>query len=180
MKKHFLVIFLIISFLLVFSFVSGCNKNEQSLAKTFVEEKKEVISNVSESSESFKDEEINSSNSNQESVTLEDETPIATIPESWPDIIPINPDIIITISHVGETEGKYVASVDGTYSGEADDIYNYYKQEFSSLDIKEYVQEWDNGSVKNTIQTSKDGYDIAVSVTTSESGVDVSLWVKKQ
>ena len=108
------------------------------------------------------------------------EKSITSLPQDWPDVISINPDIVITISNVGETEGKYVASVDGTYSGEADDIYNYYKQEFSSLDIDEYVQKWENGSVKNTIQTSKDGYDIAVSVTKSERGVDVSLWVKKQ
>ena len=183
MKKTFLAIVLIISLLMVFSLISGCNKKEQSIAKVAVEETKEVSSDVSQSPDTA-EEEADASNINQETITSEDETTeettSATVPQDWPDVIPINPDIVITISNVGETEGKYVASVDGTYNGEADDIYNYYKQEFSNLDIDEYVQEWENGSVKNTIQTSKNGFDIAVSVTKSERGLDVSLWVKEQ
>lgn len=71
--------------------------------------------------------------SNEESAVQVGEN--ATVPEGWPNVVPVGKDIQIQVSASSKSEGKTTWSISGAFSGSGEDLYNYYKSQLSSWNV---------------------------------------------
>jgi len=176
MKKVFVItIIAVVSIALVLS-TGGCAKKmtEKMIEKTIEQaadkEGEDVDIDLSEGELNIKDEEGNEMSFGG-----------ADIPDDWPSVVPINNDIELAFSSSQTTDGKKGWSVTGMYDGSGDDLYNYYKNEFSGWEEKSDVtmDAGDDGKTY-TYQASNGTYLATVFITESEDEVNIVLSVTEE
>ena len=86
--------------------------------------------------------------SNEESAVQVGEN--ATVPEGWPDAVPVSNDIKIQLSSSTKSEGKTTWTISGAFSGSGEDLYNYYKSQLSSWNVDSDVNSNSEGTTSNS------------------------------
>jgi len=87
-----------------------------------------------------------------------------SIPEGWPETVPVNDNIKISFSGSSKTEGKISWNISGTYSGTGQELYDWYKKNLSDWNI-------DNDSVLES-----DG-EKTFSIEPSNSNFIIKVWI---
>jgi hypothetical protein len=105
----------------------------------------------------------------------------ADIPDDWPSSIPVNNNIAVQYSGKQATEGKSSWYISGVYNGESQELYDYYKSEFSG-----WNQESDAQTSAEDLKTfyygvSNDSYYVSLIISdTEDEGVTVTFTVNEK
>jgi hypothetical protein len=103
------------------------------------------------------------------------------LPEDWPSVVPINTDIQITNSATNPEKMRYVVS--GKFNIPTEDMYNYYKNEFSSCNLDYDDQSEYKGYISYAFGFSNDNYYIMIEITTAKNekdGIGITVVEKPQ
>ncbi len=176
MKKIIIIaVTLAVSVALVFS-IGGCagriaeNAVERAIEKAAAAEGEDVDIDLSEGELNITDEE-----GNQMSFGGSD------VPEDWPSVVPVNSDIEIAFSASQETDGKKGWSISGLYNGSSDELYNYYKNEFSGWDEKsDATMDAGEDGKTYTYQASNGTYLATVFISEADGEVNIVLSVTEE
>ncbi|MGM0366974.1 MAG: hypothetical protein ACQEP2_00145 [Actinomycetota bacterium] len=103
------------------------------------------------------------------------------LPEGFPNVVPVYPDLNIVSSSSFKEEGSQAYTVMGSYTGNGEDVFNWYKDQLASWDI-ESEQSTDLGEegLFYTINASSGNYTLNVTVTESEGENAVLLNVEQK
>ncbi|MFO7929639.1 MAG: hypothetical protein R6U35_08230, partial [Candidatus Humimicrobiaceae bacterium] len=103
------------------------------------------------------------------------------LPEGFPNAVPVYPDLNIVSSSSFKEEGSQAYTVMGSYTGNGEDVFNWYKDQLASWDI-ESEQSTDLGEegLFYTINASSGNYTLNVTVTESEGENAVLLNVEQK
>ena len=104
-----------------------------------------------------------------------------TVPEGWPDVVPVNENITIQFSSSQKIDNKMNYSISGLYNGASEDLYNYYKSALTGFAV-------DNDSVTDSGEDGKfyslvfsnDKYTVSVFVTDNNEEVTVIMSVNEK
>ena len=104
-----------------------------------------------------------------------------TVPEGWPDVVPVNENITIQFSTTTKTDNKMNYSISGLYKGTSEDLYNFYKEALTSfsLDSDSATDSGEDGKFYSLV-FSNDKYTVSVFVTDSNKEVAVILGVNEK
>jgi hypothetical protein len=104
-----------------------------------------------------------------------------TVPEGWPNVVPVNKDITISFSSKQKTDNKMNYSISGLYKGTAEDLYNYYKSALTgfTVDSDSVIDSGEDGKIYS-LQFSNDNYVVSVFITGSDKEVTVILSVNEK
>jgi len=104
-----------------------------------------------------------------------------TVPEGWPDVVPVNENITIQFSSTQKTDNKMNYSISGLYKGTSEDLYNFYKGALTSfsLDSDSATDSGEDGKFYSLV-FSNDKYTVSVFVTDSNKEVAVILGVNEK
>ena len=102
------------------------------------------------------------------------------LPDGWPASVPFNKDVEVLYSGTTKIEGVSTWTVNGSYDGSAEDLYNYYKSEFpgweqtgdSAMTSDEgsfYTLEMTDGTYEMSLIITGDANETAAVVTVSET-----------
>jgi len=175
MKKAIAFIFVL---LMVLFSVSGCRSVEEKVAE-------KVIEKAAESKGEDVDVDLS-----EEGVTIKsDEGELnigegAELPDGFPDVVPINPDLQIVTSWKSTEEGKENFAVSALYDkGSGNEIFNWYKNELVSSGweiTNEYTVDSGDEGKSSSLQADNGGYDLVVVVMDTEEEVSVMISVTEQ
>lgn len=182
MKKITAIIAVIISMLLILLLASGCKQNiaeriaEEAIEKAIEQdsgENVEIDLDEGEITIESDEGEVNIS-SDEESVEIssdEGEVNIGTgteLPEGFPGIVPVYPDMEINASWKATEEDKNSFSISGVTEDSVEDVIAWYKDNLGGWNIEgEYTMSADEGTT-STLNVSGDGYTLDVMVVDSE------------
>ena len=104
-----------------------------------------------------------------------------TMPEGWPDVVPVNKDITIQLSGSMKIDNKMNYNISGLYKGTSEDLYNFYKGALTSfsLDSDSVTDSGEDGKFYSLV-FSNDKYTVSVFVTDSNKEVAVILSVNEK
>ena len=104
-----------------------------------------------------------------------------TVPEGWPDVVPVNENITIQFSTTTKTDNKMNYSISGLYKGTSEDLYNFYKGALTSfsLDSDSVTDSGEDGKFYSIV-FSNDKYTVSVFVTDSNKEVAVIMGVNEK
>ena len=104
-----------------------------------------------------------------------------TVPEGWPDAVPVNKDITIQLSGSMKIDNKMNYNISGLYKGTSEDLYNFYKGALTSfsLDSDSVTDSGEDGKFYSLV-FSNDKYTVSVFVTDSNKEVAVILSVNEK
>jgi len=104
-----------------------------------------------------------------------------TVPEGWPDVVPVNENITIQFSTTTKTDNKMNYSISGLYKGTSEDLYNFYKGALTSfsLDSDSVTDSGEDGKFYSLV-FSNDKYTVSVFVTDSNKEVAVIMGVNEK
>jgi hypothetical protein len=104
-----------------------------------------------------------------------------TVPEGWPDAVPVNKDITIQFSSKQKTDNKMNYSISGLYKGTAEDLYNFYKGALTgfTVDNDSVMDSGENGKIYS-LQFSNDNYVVSVFITSKDKEVTAILSVNEK
>jgi hypothetical protein len=85
-----------------------------------------------------------------------------TLPENWPSAVPINNDITITNSATNPEKLRYV--VQGDFNIPLEEMYNYYKDQFSGWTLSYDDKSENKGLVSYAFGFSNDQYSIMIEI----------------
>ncbi len=104
-----------------------------------------------------------------------------TVPEGWPDVVPVNKDITIQLSGSMKIDNKMNYNISGLYKGTSEDLYNFYKGALTSfsLDSDSVTDSGEDGKFYSLV-FSNDKYTVSVFVTDSNKEVAVILSVNEK
>jgi hypothetical protein len=103
------------------------------------------------------------------------------LPDDWPSAVPVNGDIAIQFAGKNTTDNKQSWTISGTFSGGAEDLYQFYKGEFAS-----WTQDSDSSSESDGLksyyyQVSNDTYVVSMIISdTEDQGVTVIQTVSEK
>jgi hypothetical protein len=176
MKKIIITISVLsVAIMLVLAF-GGCTQNiaakiaEKAIENSAAKEGESVDINLDEGQVNITDEEGN-------------EVSIGgtTVPEGWPDIVPVNENITIQFSGSQKTDNKMNYNISGLYKGTSEDLYNFYKSALASftVDSDSVMDSGEDGKIYS-LQFSNDKYTVSVFVTDKNKEVAVVLSVNEK
>ena len=93
-----------------------------------------------------------------------------TLPENWPSVVPINNDITITNSATNPEKLRYVVS--GDFNIPIEEMYNYYKDQFSGWTLSYDDKSENKGLVSYAFGFSNDQYSIMIEILESKYDKD--------
>ena len=93
-----------------------------------------------------------------------------TLPENWPSVVPINNDIQITNSATNPEKLRYV--VQGDFNIPIEEMYNYYKDQFSDWTLSYDDKSENEGLVSYAFGFSNDQYSISIEILESKYDKD--------
>jgi len=100
----------------------------------------------------------------------------AELPEGFPEVVPVYPDMEIITSWKATEDGKESFSVSGIIGDSGKEIFDWYKSQFSNWDTEE--SEFTSGDESMySINASNDAYEVSVMIMESEGEVTVTLYV---
>lgn len=104
-----------------------------------------------------------------------------TVPEGWPDVVPVNKDITIQFSGSQKTDNKMNYNISGLYKGTSEDLYNFYKGALTSfsLDSDSVTDSGEDGKIYSLV-FSNDKYTVSVFVTDNNKEVAIILSVNEK
>jgi hypothetical protein len=158
MKKAFAVITVVVIFATLVLFLGGCKpKNAEKVVEKEIEEA------------ASKSEEIEVKMTDDEGNEL---IPGGTsVPEGWPETVPINDNIKISFSGSSKTEGKTNWNISGTYSGTGQELYDWYKKNLSDWNTDSDSVFESDGEKTFSIQSSNDNAIVTVWITEGDNEV---------
>ncbi|MHB1346591.1 MAG: hypothetical protein ACYCXK_03775 [Candidatus Humimicrobiaceae bacterium] len=157
MKKTLVIIIIVvISTTLVF-FIGSCKKKD---AEKVAEETEEAASKSEEIEVKMTDEEGN------------ELIPGGTsVPEGWPETVPVNDKIKISFSGSSKIEGKTNWNISGTYSGTGQELYDWYKKNLSDWNTDSDSLLESDGEKIFSIQFSNNNSIVTVWITENDDEV---------
>ncbi len=192
MKKLLIISVLIsmVAFLFTGCMCAAEQITERAIEKAAEAEGQDVDIDMDEGSISIKGEDgeeiqIDSDSEEMTIKTEEGETKYsaggADLPEGFPSIVPIHPDINIASSSTFTQNEKKAFAVTGTFEGDGEEIFNWYKGELSSLTI-DSEQSFDFGEDGSSYSISaNDGtYNVAIIINESEDSNGVIINVEEK
>jgi hypothetical protein len=104
-----------------------------------------------------------------------------TVPEGWPDVVPVNENIAIQFSSSQKTDNKMNYNISGLYNGTSEDLYNFYKSALTSftVDSDSVIDSGEDGKTYS-LQLSNDKYTVSVFVTDNNKEVAIILSVNEK
>lgn len=93
-----------------------------------------------------------------------------TLPENWPSVVPINNDITITNSGTNPEKLRYV--VQGDFNIPIEDMYNYYKDQFSGWTLSYDDKSENKGLVSYAFGFNNEQYDIMIEIIQEKNDKD--------
>ena len=176
MKKIIITIsILAVAVMLVFA-LGGCTQNiaakiaEKAIEDAAAKSGESVDVNLDEGQVNITDEEGNE-------VSLGG----TTVPEGWPDAVPVNKDITIQLSGSMKIDNKMNYNISGLYKGTSEDLYNFYKSALTSfsLDSDSVTDSGEDGKIYSLV-FSNDKYTVSVFVTDNNKEVAIILSVNEK
>ena len=176
MKKIIITISVLSVVIMLVLALGGCTQNiaakiaEKAIENVAAQEGESVDVNLDEGQVNITDEEGNE-------VSLGG----TTVPEGWPDVVPVNENITIQFSATQKTDNKMNYSISGLYKGTSEDLYNFYKGALTSftLDSDSVTDSGEDGKFYSLV-FSNDKYTVSVFVTDSNKEVSVILGVNEK
>ena len=176
MKKIIITISVLAVAVMLVLALGGCTQNiaakiaEKAIENAAAKEGESVDVNLDEGQVNITDEEGNE-------VSLGG----TTVPEGWPDVVPVNENITIQFSTTTKTDNKMNYSISGLYKGTAEDLYNYYKSALTgfTVDSDSVIDSGEDGKIYS-LQFSNDNYVVSVFITGSDKEVTVILSVNEK
>ena len=160
MKKKIL---LIISALMVLAIVfssSACGRAVEKITEKAIEK---AVESAAGGNADVSVDDTGVAISNEESAVQVGEN--ATVPEGWPDVVPVSNDIKIQLSSSIKSEGKTTWFISSIFSGSGEDLYNYYKSQLSSWNVDSDVNSNSEGTKSWTVILSNDKYTFVAMIT---------------
>lgn len=153
--------------------LSGCAKAGEKLAEQVMEK---VIEEAAEGEGADIDVDIGDE---EVKITTDegDELSIggADIPDDWPSVVPVHPDLDIQTSFKGTSDDKNNFSISAMYGGSGEDLFNWYKSELSGWNvISEFSGEDDSGK-SYSLNVENGAYQVSVLVIESDGDQEVTL-----
>ena len=176
MKKIIITISVLSVAIMLVLALGGCTQNiaakiaEKAIEDAAAKEGESVDVNLDEGQVNITDEEGNE-------VSLGG----TTVPEGWPDVVPVNKDITIQLSGSMKIDNKMNYNISGLYKGTSEDLYNFYKGALTSfsLDSDSVTDSGEDGKFYSLV-FSNDKYTVSVFVTDSNKEVAVILSVNEK
>ncbi|MBN1298501.1 MAG: hypothetical protein JW997_02325 [Actinobacteria bacterium] len=105
----------------------------------------------------------------------------AEIPEDWPSVVPISNDIELQSSFSQTTDGKKGWTIVGNVNGDAQGLYDYYKNELSGWNEQsDFVSDQGDDGKTYSFQTSNDQYFVVVWIFEKDDEKSITLSVNEQ
>ena len=176
MKKIIITISVLSVVIMLVLALGGCTQNiaakiaEKAIENVAAQEGESVDVNLDEGQVNITDEEGNE-------VSLGG----TTVPEGWPDVVPVNENITIQFSSKQKTDNKMNYSISGLYKGTSEDLYNFYKGALTSftLDSDSVTDSGEDGKFYSLV-FSNDKYTASVFITDDNKEVTVILGVNEK
>ena len=176
MKKIIITISILAVAVMLVLALGGCTQNiaakiaEKAIEDAAAKSGESVDVNLDEGQINIKDEEGNE-------VSLGG----TTVPEGWPDVVPVNENITIQFSTTTKTDNKMNYSISGLYKGTSEDLYNFYKGALTSfsLDSDSVTDSGEEGKIYSLV-FSNDKYTVSVFVTDNNKEVAIILSVNEK
>ncbi len=158
---------------------SGCFNPGEKIAEKITEEAMEKAIEEGIEGEEGTEADVDISGEEVSIKTDEGEMTIgqgADLPQGFPGVVPVYPDMQISSSWRSVDDGKESFFVGGISGDPGNKIFDWYKSELSGWEIEE--SEFKSGDESMySINTSNDTYDIGVVITESEDETTVMLYV---
>ena len=176
MKKIIITISILAVAVMLILALGGCTQKlasslvEKAIENAAAQEGESVDINLEEGQVNIKDEEGN-------------EVSIGgtTVPEGWPDVVPVNKDITIQLSGSMKIDNKMNYNISGLYKGTSEDLYNFYKSALTSftVDSDSVTDSGEDGKIYSLV-FSNDKYTVSVFVTDNNKEVAIILSVNEK
>ncbi|MCL5072303.1 MAG: hypothetical protein M1308_15640 [Actinobacteria bacterium] len=176
MKKIIITISVLAIAIMLILALGGCTKNiaakiaEKAIENAAAKEGESVDVNLEEGQVNIKDKEGNEVNIGG-----------TTVPEGWPDVVPVNENITIQYSGSQKTDNKMNYNISGIYKGTSEDLYNFYKSALAgfTVDSDSVTDSGEDGKFYN-LQSSNDKYTVSVFITDSNEEVAIVLSISEK
>lgn len=103
----------------------------------------------------------------------------AELPEGFPKVVPVYPDMEISSSWKSVENGKENFSVSGTTSDSGDEVFNWYKSQLGGWEIEGEFTSESGGESTSTISANDGTYSVVVVIMESDEGTVVTLAVSE-
>ncbi|MCL5072760.1 MAG: hypothetical protein M1308_17980 [Actinobacteria bacterium] len=176
MKKIIITVLVLCAAIALVLALGGCTKNiaakiaEKAIENAAAKEGESVDVNLEEGQVNIKDKEGNEVNIGG-----------TTVPEGWPDVVPVNENITIQFSGSQKTDNKMNYNISGIYKGTSEDLYNFYKSALTgfTIDSDSVTDSGEDGKLYN-LQSSNDKYVVSMFITDGNEEVSVILSVNEK
>ena len=170
MKK--LAVILLVALMAVFA-LSGCAKAGEKLAEKVMEK---VIEEAAEGEGEnvdidIGDEEIKITTDEGDEINIGG----AVIPDGWPSVVPIHPDIDIQTSFKAASDGKNNFSISAMYGGSGEDLFSWYKSELNGWNVVSEFSGEDDSGKSYSFNVENGTYDVSVFIIESDDDQEVVL-----
>jgi len=170
MKK--LAAILLVALMAVFA-LSGCAKAGEKLTEQVMEK---VIEEAAEGEGGnvdldIDDEEIKITTDEGDEINIGG----ADIPDGWPSVVPVHPDVDIQTSFKGASDGKNNFSISAMYGGSGEDLFNWYKGELSGWNVVSEFSGEDDSGKSYSLNVENGEYQVSVLVVESDDDQEVML-----
>jgi hypothetical protein len=170
MKK--LAVILVVALMAVFA-LSGCAKAGEKLAEQVMEK---VIEEAAEGEGGsvdldIGDEEIKITTDEGDEINIGG----TDIPDGWPSVVPVHPDIDIQSSFKGASDGKNNFSISAMYGGSGEDLFNWYKSKLSGWDVVSEFSSEDDSGKSYSFNVENGTYQVSVLIVESDDDQEVML-----
>jgi len=176
MKKIIITISVLSVAIMLVLALGGCTQNvaakiaEKAIENAAAKEGESVDVNLEEGQVNVTDEEGN-----------EISIGGTTVPEGWPDSVPVNENITIQFSSKQKTENKMSYNISGLYNGTSEELYNFYKEALTSftVDSDSVTDSGEDGKIYS-LALSNDKYTVSVFITDSNEEVVIIMNVNEK
>lgn len=103
----------------------------------------------------------------------------AELPEGFPKVVPVYPDMEISSSWKSVENGKENFSVSGTTSDSGDEVFSWYKSQLGGWEIEGEFTSESGGESTSTISANDGTYSVVVVIMESDEGTVVTLAVSE-
>jgi len=177
MKKAIaLVLVISLAIFMLFS-VSGCFNLGQKVAEKVTEKavEKAIESEGGEAEVDIGEEGVSIKTDEGEMTIGEG----AELPDDFPKVVPVHPDIEISSSWKSVENGKENFSISGMTSDSREKIFNWYKDELGGWEIEGEFTSESGGESTSTISANDGTYSVVVLIMESDEGTVVTLAVSE-